>query len=573
MIRNGLRGEPEKPLRIGLLVDSYLQPRWVRKIVEEITHSPIAAITLVVKKTEVKDNTGFIERLLARRTHLLYDIYAWLDDKIFTVDPDAFELVSIEDLVRSVPLIEVTPTNQDSLDYLAEKDVWEIADSKLDVALVFGFQRLNKDVLNVAKYGFWSYRHGAERTYSKSPPGFWEVMNQDPTIESSLTILGEERAADRVIYRSWAPTLGRYSVKLNNNSYYWKSACFVLRKLQELYRSKDALQVVAGLTSMPSGPPVRTGIPTNYEMASVLARLAGRACFRAVEKLTSFEQWSLAYRIDGNSNSVDQISPEFRYLIPPKDRFWADPFPLKVNDKYYIFFEEFIYRDNKAHISVIQVDRNGISNGPLPVLQQDIHLSYPFVFEWQGNYYMIPETGDRDVVELYRSTIFPYNWELDKTLLAANKPLDATLLQDRERWWMFVNLQENGVAVNWDEVHLFYAVSPLGPWEPHLQNPVKSDVQSARPAGRPFFWNGAMCRPAQDSSIRYGYATTLNEIVRLSPEQYLEKEVLKILPDWDERVIGVHTVNVLDDIIAIDCLIKRRKFGSEKPLSSVRIRI
>jgi transcriptional regulator GlxA family with amidase domain len=51
---------------------------------------------------------------------------------------------------------------------------------------------------------------------------------------------------------------------------------------------------------------------------------------------------------------------------------------------------------------------------------------------------------------------------------------------------MFVSIAENCIP---DELSLFYAESPLGPWTPHPRNPVKSDVRGSRPAGGLFEWN------------------------------------------------------------------------------------
>jgi hypothetical protein len=219
----------------------------------------------------------------------------------------------------------------------------------------------------------------------------------------------------------------------------------------------------------------------------------------------------------------------------------------------------------RAHISVVEVDRNGIVSGPTEVLKLDCHLSYPFVFEWQGDYYMIPETGERNVVELYRATSFPFQWEPVKVLLEARSPLDATLVEVNGKWWMFVNIEEEGVAVNWDELHLYYADSPFGPWKPHARNPVVSAVQLARPAGRLFWSNGALFRPSQDSSRRYGGGTTINVVIDISPSAYAELPVLKFNPEWDNDLLGIHTVNLLDELTVFDCLMKRSKFGEVRP--------
>jgi len=112
---------------------------------------------------------------------------------------------------------------------------------------------------------------------------------------------------------------------------------------------------------------------------------------------------------------------------------------------------------------------------------------------------------------------------------------------------------------------LYYAETPLGPWEPHARNPVVSDVKSARPAGRLFWSNDVLYRPGQDSSLRYGYATTISKVETLSTSTYAETEVLKIRPDWDTDIIGIHTVNLTDEMTVIDCLMKRKRFGRVRP--------
>jgi hypothetical protein len=64
--------------------------------------------------------------------------------------------------------------------------------------------------------------------------------------------------------------------------------------------------------------------------------------------------------------------------------------------------------------------------------------------------------------------------------------------------------------------------------------------------------------------MRYGYGTTINRIDSLSPTDYSETVVSKILPDWDDDILGVHTLNAISELTVIDCLIKRRRFRSGK---------
>jgi len=479
---------------------------------EKIVATGVARLDLIVKIEPRK-----------RHGSVLYQLYNRIDSRLFKAD--ALELVSVEDLLKGVA---------------TEHGFERTKSADLDVVVNFASQEMNAEFADAAKYGVWFYSFG-------DAPGVREVLDQIPLTVSSLN--GFKAGSEFVLYQSVSPTLSRFSVRLNNNTCYWKSAAFVARALEDLYHERDLDQRANVNQSTPNPP-------GNAAMTNMFLKLSGRAAGRALEKLSSFEQWILAYRIRPG---------EFQYLIPPADRFWADPFPITVNGKHYIFFEDYVNAAGRAHIAVVEVDQHGIVSGPTEVLKLDCHLSYPFVFEHQGDYYMIPEMGSRNVVELYRAVSFPFEWRAEKVLLEANSPLDATVIEIEGTWWMFVNIQEEGVAVNWDELHLYYSESLFGPWQPHARNPIVSDVRSARPAGRLFSQDNEWYRPSQDSSLRYGYATTINKITQLSPIAYNEMEVLKILPDWDKNIIGIHTLNRDGDLVVLDCLWKRRRLQNVRP--------
>jgi hypothetical protein len=236
---------------------------------------------------------------------------------------------------------------------------------------------------------------------------------------------------------------------------------------------------------------------------------------------------------------------------------WADPFPAKEKDKYFIFVEEVLYKNKKGHISVIELDQDGKYREPVKVLEKEYHLSYPFIFRWRDGYFMIPETSKNKTIELYRSTNFPFEWKLEAVLMQDLKAVDATLFELDGLWWMFVNIGAEGTLNAFDELHLFYAESPLGPWQPHKRNPVKSDVRSARPAGRLFRWRGDWYRPAQNCSQNYGFAIALNKIERLDTERFAETQVSTIMPAWAKDLSGTHTLNCTDGLTVIDGMIKK----------------
>lgn len=563
---NTLRNPSDSRLRIGLLIDSFDLPRWIHRIIEDIQSSSAAEIVLVIKNASAeparRKKGSVLRKAKDNRNYLLYKLYTRLDERLMKVGEDAFEKQNIQHLIPGCPVIQIEPLMKKYTDSFQDEDIEAIGKYDLDVVLRFGFRILKGRALRIARHGVWGYHHGDALVNRGGPPGFWEVMHGESVTGSVLQILTEELDNGRVIYRSWSPTVNKFSVKKNNNNYYWKSSAFVLRKLKELHEVGDISFERNGCNT-PFRPYSNRlyKTPTNAEMLPLLLRLSGRAARRLVEKTFTFEQWCLAYRFSFGATDANDTLYKFKHLIPPKDRFWADPFPIKFEGKYFIFLEELLYKTGRGHISVIELDHEGQPKDVVRVLERPYHLSYPFVFEWQGRHYMIPETSENRTVELYLSTSFPFEWKLEKVLLDdIDNAADATLFEIDGLWWMFVNIGVKGVSANDEELYLFYSDTPLGPWTPHRRNPVKSDVRNSRPAGRPFRRNGFLYRPSQDSSKRYGYAISINKIVRLSLHEFQEEEVSKILPQWEKRIIATHTLNISDELTVVDCLRKSRKF-------------
>jgi hypothetical protein len=279
--------------------------------------------------------------------------------------------------------------------------------------------------------------------------------------------------------------------------------------------------------------------------------------FRIWQKLVYFEQWYLMFDLK------PQISTslwKFKKIIPPKDRFWADPHVIQNGSSFYIFIEEYIYKKKKGHISVIKMDNQGNYEKPVRVLEKNFHLSYPFIFKWDDKYYMIPESLGNRTVEIYECIEFPYKWEFKMNLMENVRAVDATLFYHHEKWWLFVNMSENEGSSVYDELFLFYSDRlKTKEWKAHPLNPIISDVKRARPAGRIFLRHGKIFRPSQNCSLRYGYGININEIVILSETEYLEKKVASVMPNWDRKVKATHSFVNEGELTIIDALRFRRR--------------
>ena len=255
----------------------------------------------------------------------------------------------------------------------------------------------------------------------------------------------------------------------------------------------------------------------------------------------------------------------YKKIIPPKDRFYADPHIIQRDNTYYIFIEEFIFVSDKGFISVITMDEMGNYSEPEPVLERPYHLSYPFVFKHDEDYYLVPETEANRTVELYKCVEFPLRWEFQMNLMEGIRAGDATLHYQDNKWWLFATVTETHGASLADELRIFSADKlETTKWQPHPQNPVVSDCRNARPAGRIFEHNGQLYRPAQNSSYRYGYGFNFNEISVLNDNEYREETTSRAEPNWDPRIIGTHTFSRTGSLHMIDAIYRRRRFGRNK---------
>jgi hypothetical protein len=125
---------------------------------------------------------------------------------------------------------------------------------------------------------------------------------------------------------------------------------------------------------------------------------------------------------------------------------------------------------------------------------------------------------------------FPTRWEYVQDLLSDIRVVDATIREHGGRCYLFTSVSEAGGS-SWDELFLFVADTPIGPWAPHPMNPIVSDVRSARPGGALFRRFGVLYRPGQNSEKTYGHSLAVLEVTELTPDRYAERLAYRIGPD------------------------------------------
>ena len=182
----------------------------------------------------------------------------------------------------------------------------------------------------------------------------------------------------------------------------------------------------------------------------------------------------------------------------------ADPFMIKVRDCWYLFFEITNQFNNKGEIA-LATSRDAISwHFEKIVLAEPYHMSYPYVFEWQGDYYMIPETGRANSVRLYRAGNFPYDWTCVATLLDGSRYSDSSIFRFDDRWWLFTDAGANAKS---PLLRLYYATDLVGPWTEHPQSPLAGgDPRISRPGGahRHYRWQSDTLYAERVPGLRNG---------------------------------------------------------------------
>lgn len=234
----------------------------------------------------------------------------------------------------------------------------------------------------------------------------------------------------------------------------------------------------------------------------------------------------------------------------------ADPHLVTKNHCVYLFAEEARRlrgeRRLKGRIAVATLTK--VPDAPLKfetALDLPIHCSFPFVFKAGSEWLMTPETSQDRAVRLYRATSWPTGWVLDCTLVEGAPYVDPVLLHHANRWWLFVArpTYAGGPA---DVLELFVSTEVRGPWTHHPQSPIVRDIRCARPAGAILVVDGALIRPGQDGSARYGSAVRHMRIERLTTTEYAETEHSTVAPHWDEALTGLHSWSVSSGWKAID---------------------
>ena len=533
-------------LRFGIMVDDLLMEAWkvetVRKLVESGT-----TLALVIRNDAKPEKKSFFKKILTYPGRRAF-FQVW---NHYLFKPDCKAMVSLEEALASskttlsdLPIIDCKPIEKGTSTYLLDNDIETIKNQNLDFILRFGFNILKGEILLAAKYGIWSFHHDDEMVYRGGPPGFWEWMHDDPRNGILLQRLTESLDKGYILKKRWYPTI-LHSYKAHLNQLYFESTEMPLQVCQEIQH----LGILESALS--ESKAVVYHAPTNLNMLGYWIKCITRRIRFHLHDLFRQEDWNVGYVEVPLSTFIEsplEHDAEIKWFKRKRRSMYnADPFVFTTEKDTYVFFESYSYRKGKGCIKVAKWSEGFKKHHQ--ALEEDYHLSYPFVFEHDGKVYCLPESNESNKLVLYCFNENNLKLERDGVLMEPVKAIDPTLLSIDGRWNLFFTKKDYPSV----KLYRYIADDLHGTFEPFYANPVIVDCAGARMAGRFFEYRGSLVRPAQECVRYYGTGVSLRRVMTINDSQYREEPFDNLEPFKNSPYKqGLHTINGNSAITVFD---------------------
>ncbi len=539
-----------KKLKIGLLVNDLNQKNFNGEIIEKILNNKKLKIDTIIINKKINQKKKFLflirkysfKRLLEKVLFISLTKFEKIFFILFFKNFD-FKKVNLEE--KKIEKIYVNPieSNLGTKHEYSDEDLKKIENRKLDLILRLEGKILKGKILKIAKNGVISFHHADNDVYRGLPPGFWEVFYKNPTTGFIIQKLNENLDGGDILFKGHIPT--KFFYYYNKQFVYKQSANYINLVLEKFY-DIDRLNYL-------NKKEYKNKIfkdPNFFELLKYIFSIYSYIFLKIFRKLTfSREVWNIAFY----KGKFDKKNlKKFNIIENRKNRFIADPFIVKAKNKNYIFVEDYSFKNKKGFISCYEIE-NDEEKFLGKVVEEDFHLSFPFLFRYEGKLYMCPETYEKNEIRIYECLEFPVKWKYLKTLKKNIYAVDTLLFQKNSLWWLLTNTDNNNIN-SFSELSIFY--SDEGPltnnWKPHKKNPVIVDANTARNGGL-ILDNDLIYRVSQKVGFNtYGREFDINLIENINENDYIEKKIDNIKPNFFKNIYGTHHMVYNEDYCVID---------------------
>ena len=375
-------------------------------------------------------------------------------------------------------------------------------------------------ILGAANKGVISLHHGDNRWHRGGPPAFWEVYFRKPSTGFVIELLTEGLDGRSVIFRGACLTC-RSSVE-NISQIYSESNPYLAKLILEYAASSH---LPSPEEPIPCGEPI-LALPSSWQSMAYFLRTGYIFLSLIVTRivLRKYERWSVAF-LPGPWRQAN-LGEGIQIKNPP-NHFFADPFVVKSDKRTVCYVEDYDYGKERGCVTAIEIFDNESYQILGPVIEEPFHMSFPFIFEYDNDLYMIPETSQSKAIRLYKCAQFPLEWVYQKDILSNVSAVDSMMFEHEGKWWLLTNMILNENGIHSFQLFAFHSPHPLSEkWIAHERNPLVFDSEIGRNGGILDVDGKSPIRVRQKQGFNsYGSSLTLAEIVDLTTSSYREQEI------------------------------------------------
>jgi hypothetical protein len=449
--------------------------------------------------------------------------------------------VSITDMLNKVTILECELVKTEACVHFSKNDLEKVSELELDFLLNFCLVDFDEELVNLPRYGVWAFQYSSDLNRY-----YWDIYNEDSVTFAGLLQFSQHKK--RLSLKQGCFSTIKDSYKKNRElitstiSVWPALVCRdILNDNAEYMNHSSVYEVTPNVVK-----------PTLIQKGKFTFKLLNNKCQKIFSKFFTYEYWNIGIVHKPIHEFLNDPEANINWIVQKDDLYYADPFAYHDEGELRILMEEVDYRVVKGYISAASIKGNVVIFDQA-LMKLPCHMSYPFILEYKNQVYCIPETSEAKEVSIYKLNKTSKEWEKVKTILKDFHAVDSTVIQQGDYWWLFCTKSFSTTQSHNNELHIFYSSDLFGEWKPHRLNPVKIDIRSSRPAGTPFYHEGAVIRPAQDCSKTYGGRIVLNKIKILTTSQFEEEAVSYIQPKSDSMYPdGVHTISSAGRMTIID---------------------
>ena len=413
----------------------------------------------------------------------------------------------------------------------SDSSINKIKEEEFDLLLRFNKKIIRGELLTITNFGVISMHHGSDLNYRGGPSGFWEVYNSDNKSGYIIQQLTEELDNGNILFRGFISTQKTWllnKAELNLRSF------FYLKKL--IIEISKTFNLPKFLVNYPYSKNLNTD-PTISEMIKYLFRK-----YKNKQESKKFKNAGNRYLVGYQETEWGSLNyRNANFIDNPENKFLADPFIISKNNKNYCFLESYDYLLDKGTIDVYELTKNN-SNFLGTAIEEEFHLSFPYLFETENEIYLIPESSKNRDIRIYKSTEFPLKWKLEKVIIDDIDASDSIILYHDNLWWLLTNVDELGLGDHNYQMNIYYSNNLLSKdWKPHKLNPVILNPSYGRNGG--FLKKDEnLFRVAQKYGFnqKYGEGITIRKIQELTKDSYVEEEIALYDNFYSDSILGSH---------------------------------